>query len=75
MLDELVKVGERNKVKPDYNDLRLKKKIFQTHLKAQIAKGVWGNEGFYPIFNQTNEILQQALKLFHEAPEMNKLKM
>jgi carboxyl-terminal processing protease len=75
MLDELAKVGERNKVKPDYNDLRLKKKIFQTHVKAQIAKGVWGNEGFYPIFNQTNEILQQALKLFHEAPEMNKLKM
>jgi carboxyl-terminal processing protease len=75
MLDELVNVGKRNKAKADYADLRSHKNIFQTHVKAQIAKGVWGNEGFYPIFNQTNEILQQAIKLFDEAPEIDKMKM
>lgn len=75
MLDELMKVGERNRVKPDYPELKSKKSIFQVHLKAQIAKGVWGNDGFYPIFNQTNEVLQQAIKLFDEAPEIDKLKM
>jgi carboxyl-terminal processing protease len=75
MLNELVKVGERNKAKADYAELRARKNIFQTHVKAQIAKGVWGNEGFYPIFNQTNEILQQAIKLFDEAPEIDKMKM
>ncbi len=75
MLDELMKVGERNRVKPDYPELKSKKDIFQVHLKAQIAKGVWGNDGFYPIFNHTNEVLQQAIKLFDEAPEIDKLKM
>ncbi len=75
MLNELIKVGERNKVKPDYAEMKSKKKIIQTHLKAQIAKGVWGNDGFYPIFNQTNEVLQQAVKLFDEAPEIDKMKM
>ena len=75
MRDELMKVGERNRVKPDYPELKSKKSIFQVHLKAQIAKGVWGNDGFYPIFNQTNEVLQQAIKLFDEAPEIDKLKM
>lgn len=75
MLNELVRVGERNKVKPDYTEMRNKKKLFQIHLKAQIAKGIWGNEGFYPIFNQTNEILQQAIKLFDKAPEMDRMKM
>jgi carboxyl-terminal processing protease len=75
MLNALAQVGERHKVKPDYAEMEQKKKTFQIHLKAQIAKGIWGNEGFYPIFNQTNEILQQAIKLFDKAPEMNRMKM
>lgn len=69
MLDELVKVGERNRVKPGYLELKTKKNIFQTHVKAQIARRIWGNDGFYPIFNQTNEVLQQAIKMFDKVPE------
>ncbi len=75
MLEELVQVGVRNKARPDYAELRKKKNLFQIHLKAQIAKGVWKNDGYYPIFNQTNEILQQALKLFDRAPEMDLMNM
>src|SRR5687768_3531190 len=55
MLDQLVKVGIRNKVKPDYRELAKKKSLFQVHVKAQIARKLWGNEGFYPVFNETNE--------------------
>jgi carboxyl-terminal processing protease len=75
MLNELVQVGVRNKARPDYAELRKKKRLFQIHLKAQIAKGVWKNDGYYPIFNETNEILQQALKLFDQAPEMDRMNM
>lgn len=75
MLDGLVKVGERNKVKPDYTELQSKKEIFQMHLKAQIARRIWGNEGFYPVFNETNEILQQAVKLFNKVPDLNHQKL
>lgn len=75
MLNDLIRVGERNKVKPDYAELREKKHIFQIHLKAQIARRIWGNDGFYPIFNETNEVLQQAVKLFDRMPEMDRLKM
>lgn len=69
MLNELVAVGEKNRAKPSPLELKEKKSIFQTHIKAQIARRIWGNEGFYPIFNQTNEVLQQALKLFDKVPD------
>lgn len=75
MLNDLIKVGERNKVKPDYKEMKLKKRLFQTHIKSQIARKIWGNKGFYPVINETNEIFQQALKLFDRVPEQNRTKM
>jgi carboxyl-terminal processing protease len=76
MLEDLVKVGERNKVKPDRRELSRKKSLFQVHVKAQIARKLWNNEGFFPVINETNEILLQALKLFDRMPlELSKSKM
>jgi len=76
MLASLVKVGERNKVKPDQKELRLKKKLFQVHIKAQIARKLWSNEGFFQVMNETNEILLQAMKLFDRIPaELDRRKM
>ncbi len=75
MLNELVRVGERNKVKAEYAELRQKKKLFQTHVKAQIARKLWGNEGYYPILNGMNEIIQQSLKVIDQAPSLNRSEM
>jgi carboxyl-terminal processing protease len=75
MLEELVRVGVRNKVKPDYKDLSKKKKLFQIHVKAQIARKIWGNEGSYPVYNETNEVFQQALKVFERIPDLDRSKM
>jgi carboxyl-terminal processing protease len=75
MLNDLVHVGERNKVKADYKELKERKKLFQVHVKAQIARKMWGNPGYYPIMNETNEIFQQALKVFDHIPELSRTKM
>jgi carboxyl-terminal processing protease len=76
MLADLVKVGERNKVKPDRREIAMKKKLFQVHIKAQIARKLWNNEGFFPVMNETNEIFLQALKLFDRIPaELDRTKM
>lgn len=72
MLNDLVKLGQQKKLKPDYEDLRLKKRLFQTHVKAQIARKVWGNDGLYPVMNENNEVFQQAVKLFDRIPELSK---
>ncbi len=75
MLNQVVELGKKNNVKPDLKDLNQNKKLFQVYLKAEIARRVWGNGGFYPIFNETNEVLQQAIKLFDRIPELDKGKM
>jgi len=72
MLNELVQYGKTAGVEPDLEDMNQHKSLFQLHIKAQIARKVWQNEGFYPIFNETNEILQQAIKLFDRAEELNR---
>jgi carboxyl-terminal processing protease len=68
MLTDLVQAGERNKVKQDRKELAKKERLFKIHIKAQIARKLWNNEGFFPVMNQTNEIFQQALKLFDRMP-------
>ena len=75
ILDQLVKVGRQNKVEPDYNDLKRHKQVFQLNVKAQIARRIWGNSGFYPIFNESNEVLQQAIRLFDRIPDLNRTRM
>jgi len=53
MLDRLEVTGKRNKVEPDYKDLQKNKKIFQVHVKAQIARKIWNNNGFFPVLPGT----------------------
>lgn len=75
MLGNLVVMGIKSKIEPRPTDLEKNKKLFQTYLKAEIARNVWDNQSFYPIINQTNEVLQQAIKLFDRVPELNRTKM
>jgi carboxyl-terminal processing protease len=72
MLDHLAAVGKRNGVIPNRHDLTKDKIVFQIHVKAQVARKIWNSNGFYPIYNQTNEILQQAVKMFDRIPEVSR---
>lgn len=75
MLNDLAKTGAQNDVAPQPRELARLKTIFQLHVKAQIARRIWGNEAFYPIYNEANEVLQQAIQLFKKAPEMKSMEM
>ena len=75
MISGLVKVGQRNKVNPDYKDIANRKKLFKVHIKAQVARKLWGNEGFYPVFNETNEVFIQAVKMFDKIPQLDRGKL
>jgi carboxyl-terminal processing protease len=68
MLNQLARTGQQNKVSPQPAEMARHRAVFQVHLKAQIARRIWGNAGFYPIFNETNEVLQQAIRLFQQPP-------
>jgi carboxyl-terminal processing protease len=75
MLSRVVVMGINNKIEARPDDLANNKRLFQVYLKAEIARNVWDNQSFYPIINETNEVLQQAIKLFDRIPELNRNKM
>ena len=75
MLADVVRVGERNRVKADNRELSKKKKLFQIHVKAQIARKLWGSEGYYPVMHQTDEVFQHSLKVFDRIPELTRNEM
>lgn len=75
LINDLVELGKRGKVNPAPADLKQHRASIENYLKAEIARRIWGNEGFYPILNENNEILQQAIKLFDKVPELNRQKL
>ena len=70
MLQSFAKLAERNGIETDAEGLKSSEGLLKTYIKAEIAKLVWDSEGFYPIFNQQNEVLQAALDLFDEAESL-----
>lgn len=75
MINEIVEMGRKNKIEPDYKDLLKNKRLFHIYIKAEVARNIWDNKSFYPIYNETNEVLQQAIKLFDRIPELNRSRM
>ncbi len=70
MLRQMVKLGEREGVAFDEKGFKRSKELLRNHVKAIIARNIWNNNGYYPIYNQTSKIFQQALERFDEAAEL-----
>ena len=70
MLQDMIALGKRQDIKYDEKGFQQSRELLRIHLKALIARSIWNNKGYYPIFNQTNEIFQQALQLFDQAAEL-----
>ncbi len=70
MLQQLTALGKTREVPFDKAGFAQSKELLRTHVKALIARSIWRNKGYYPIYNQTDEVFQEALKLFDEAAEL-----
>ena len=69
MLSDLMNMAVRNGVKYKKEDFSAGKDIIRIHVKAQIARKIWNNDGFYPVINTLNESLQQAIKIFETGTQ------
>lgn len=67
MLNDIIALAKTNDLKLNKDQFSQSKELIRMYVKAYIARSVWDNEGFYPVINQNNEILQRALELFEEA--------
>lgn len=70
MLKDLVRLGEREGVTFNEEGFERSKELLRIHVKAIIARNIWKNNGYYPIYNQTSSIFQQAMQRFDEAAEL-----
>jgi carboxyl-terminal processing protease len=69
MLSDLNKLAARNGVKSTPANGNKNNEIVRTHMKAQIARKIWNNSGFYPVINTLNEVLQQAIRLLDSGTQ------
>ena len=70
MLDKMINMAKSEDVEFDKEEYLKAKDLLKTQTKALIARSVWGNKGSYPVFNQSNQVLQEALKLFDKAENL-----
>jgi len=67
MLSNLVKTGEKYKVKYNEKDFEKSKNYVKILLKAHMARNIYDENAFYKVINEVNEIYQQAIKLLDNA--------
>lgn len=72
MLNELTSLAKTNNVEFNEEGFNKSKELIKLYSKAYIARNIWNNDGFYPIFNQQNEVFLEALKLFDRAETLAK---
>ena len=70
MLNEIIQLGEKANIPLDKDGLNKSKDLIKLRVKAQIARSVWNNEGYFPVYNQSDEVFQKALNLFDQAKEL-----
>ncbi|SDC60803.1 carboxyl-terminal processing protease [Algoriphagus faecimaris] len=67
MLQDLIKVGEKNKVAYDAADFTKSKSYLKKLVKAHLGRQLYDDDAFYMVINDINEVYQQAIRLFDEA--------
>lgn len=72
MLAALNQEAAALKIKYHDQEFKRSKNLLRNHLKAYIARSVYGPEAMYPIMHETDADFRQALKLFDQAGKLSK---
>lgn len=72
MLSALIDLGKSRNVPFDQVGYNIDRKFIETSIRAQIARDLWGNEGFYAVFMMSDEQVLKGLSLIDEAVKLLK---
>lgn len=68
MFDELMRRAHDKKIEGNEVDEKIARELSEPLFKAYVARNVFGDEAFYPIYEPMDDILQEAIKqLTHNA--------
>lgn len=60
LLQDFVSYSSEKGVEADEKGIRASKEVLKIRIKAYIARNIWGNDGYYAIMNQDDNILKEA---------------
>ncbi|MDF2438788.1 MAG: hypothetical protein K0Q95_3164 [Bacteroidota bacterium] len=63
VLEQFIAYAEKNKVKRNDQQIKQSETLLKNQLKALIARNIWNNEGFYPVFQAEDNVLKKALEI------------
>jgi len=66
LLNNFVDYATQNGVTPRWYYINQSRDLILSNLKALVARDVFGNEAFYPIYNRTDKTIQAALKALNK---------
>lgn len=61
ILNQFVAYAEKKGVKVNHNDLKISSKVIENQVKAYIARNIIGEKGFYPIIQNIDKTLLEAI--------------
>lgn len=70
VLDDIFNQGEKAGIKVTKDEYRKSSKYVAMLIKAQIARNIWGNDGWYRVALPYDDQFQKALNLFPEARQI-----
>ena len=70
MLQDLIAMGKKEGVKYKEADFKRSEKMMKTLIKALIARRVWQEKGFFPVWYSIARTYLKALELFDKAAEL-----
>lgn len=62
MFNEILKSAETKGLKGNHTEIEMARRKTEVLLKAYIAREIYGDEGFYPIYEQMDDILKRAMQ-------------
>lgn len=63
LLDKFIAFAQNNGVKKVHSDIKKSSFLLETQLKAQIARNIIDNEGYYPIIERIDYVLQKGIRI------------
>lgn len=72
MLAEIKELGEKSGATFNQQEFNKSKKLIQNSVKAFLARRAWGNEGFYAVLSETDEVFNKALVAFDQAQALER---
>ncbi|MFI5219917.1 MAG: S41 family peptidase [Bacteroidia bacterium] len=69
LLEKFIAFADKNGVKKDNAGISISEKLIRTYLIANIARQLFGNEGFYPVLAEVDSAFLKAVEIIKSSAE------